>query len=438
MAEQRRVRGRRIAFLSEHASPLALRGGVDAGGQNVYVDEVSRNLARLGYAVDVFTRRDNPETAEVVTWAPGVRVVHLRAGPDEFLLKDEMWPYMPEFRDALLGFMRREGVRYDVLHGNFWMSGWVAAQIKRQLGIPAVQIFHAMGMTKRRHQGAADTSPDTRIEVEHAVIDVVDRVIAQCPSEGAELVDDYGADPKQVVVIPSAVNTDVFRPVGREEARRHIGLASDAPVVVYVGRMLPRKDVRNVVRAVAALVRRVEAEGNASLGGVTLLLVGGETREPDPVATPEIGELQRLAADLGIAERVRFVGKRQPEELRFYYGAGDVAVTTPWYEPFGLTPLEGQACGRPVIGTAVGGITYTIVDGETGCLVAPRDPEALAEKLYMLLNQPELRERIGRAARARIERDFTWATVARRTAALYESLLASPVARPDDRLVVGA
>ena len=413
----------RVAFISEHASPLALRGGVDAGGQNVYVDEVARNLARLGYAVDVYTRRDDPALPEVVAYAPGVRVIHVAAGPAEYVFKDELWPLMPAFRDWMLDFMHREGLRYDLLHGNFWMSGWVAAELKRALGIPFVQIFHATGKTKRRHQGAADTSPDGRIGVEMEVIAAADRLIAQCPAEEEELVRDYGADPAKVVVIPSAVNVDVFRPVPHDEARRHIGLDVAGPVVVYVGRMLPRKDVRNVVRAVALLAEREAAEGRPEAERTRLLLVGGETVGPDPAATPEIGVLQALAAELGIADRMIVVGKRQADELRFYYGAGDVAVTTPWYEPFGLTPLEGQACGRPVVGSAVGGITFTIADGVTGYLVPPKDPAALAARLRDALADPERRERMGRAARERVLREFTWPLVARRTAALYEALL---------------
>lgn len=418
-----RARTHRVAFLSEHASPLALRGSVDAGGQNTYVDEVSRHLARRGWVVDVFTRRDDGKLPEVVPLAPGVRVVHVPAGPAHYTFKDELWPLMPAFRDGISRFASREGLRYDVLHGNFWMSGWVAAQLRREWGVPAVQIFHATGLTKRRHQGTADTSPDGRIAVEREVIAGVDRVIAQCPEEQRELVGDYGADPARVAVIPSGVDTRVFRPVARDEARRRIGLPTSGPVVVYVGRMVPRKDVRNVVRALAQYVATYESGGDEP---VLLLLAGGETRDPDPRATPEIGELQRLAADLGVAERVHFTGKRQPEELRYYYAAGDVAVTTPWYEPFGLTPLEGQACGRPVIGSAVGGITYTIADGVTGLLVPPRDPEALAAALQRLLRDPALRERMGRAARARVERKFTWLMVAARTAALYGELLASP------------
>src|SRR5579884_4006333 len=209
---------RRIAFLSEHASPAALRGGEDAGGQNVYVDQISRHVAGLGYAVDVFTRRDCPAQPTVVEWAPGVRIVNLTAGPAALIPKDAMWPYMPAFRDAFLEFAAREETRYDLVHGNFWMSGWVAAELRRRLAIPAVQIFHAMGKTKQRHQGAADTSPDERIAVELGVVRQADRLIAQCPSEHAELVEDYGADPAKVVVIPSAVNVETFQPVERDAA----------------------------------------------------------------------------------------------------------------------------------------------------------------------------------------------------------------------------
>ena len=409
----------RIAFLSEHASPVALLGGVDAGGQNVYVDEVSRNLAVLGYAVDVFVRRDTSDAPEIIDWAPGVRVIHLTAGPAEFLLKDALWQYMPEFRDSFLRFLEQNELRYDLIHSNFWMSGWVATELKRRLEVPVVHIFHAMGKTKQRHQGKDDSSPTERIEVESAVIRSVDRLIAQCPAEQAELVDDYAADPSRVVVIPSAVNIDVFKPEDRTVARQIAGVAEDDFVVVYVGRMLPRKDVRNVVRGVASLLQRCRERDHPLTAKIKLLLVGGETAEPDPIATPEIGVLQQLVAELGIGEHVRFVGKRQQDSLRYYYSAGDIAVTTPWYEPFGLTPLEGMACGRPVIGSAVGGITFTLVDGQTGFLVEPRDPEMLAARLYQALTEPELCAHMGRVARLRVEREFTWSTVARRTADLY-------------------
>jgi D-inositol-3-phosphate glycosyltransferase len=414
----------RVAFFSEHASPLALRGGEDAGGQNVYVDEVSRNLVAHGYRVDIFTRRSSDDVPFIVDWATGVRVINLTAGPVEFLLKDALWPSMPAFCAAFLQFVNRSGEHYDLIHSNFWMSGWAACEVRRQLNLPVVHIFHAMGKTKRRHQGDDDTSPDERIQIEMQVIREVDRLIAQCPSEERELLDDYAADPRKVVVIPSAVNCDVFHPVARTEARRLVGLAEDDFVVVYVGRMLPRKDVRNVVRGVAEFIRWCRVRNPEMVPRIKLLLVGGEAEQPDPLLTPEIGVLQHMAAALDIAEHVRFVGKRQQDVLSNYYGAGDVVVTTPWYEPFGLTPLEGMACGRPVIGSAVGGITYTLADGVTGFLVPPRDPAALAQRLSQLLTHPEMCIQMGKASRARVEQEFTWSTVGLRTAGLYDQVRA--------------
>ncbi len=300
----------RIAFLSEHASPAARLGGADAGGQNVYVDEVSRNLARRGYAVDVFTRRNSYETPEIMQWAPGVRIINLKAGPIQPRPKDELWPFMAEFRDSFLRFMQQDEVRYDLIHGNFWMSGWVATELQRVLDIPAVQIFHALGKTKRRHQKRVDSSPGDRIKTEIEIVRHINRLIAQCPAERAELVDDYAADPGKISIIPAAVNTRIFKPVAQAEARKHVGLDLDGKVIVYVGRMLPRKDIRNIVRALALLLQEDAITPDDS-SKVTLLVVGGETVDPDPIATPEIGELQQLATELGVAEHVRFVGKRQ-------------------------------------------------------------------------------------------------------------------------------
>ena len=424
----------RIAFLSEHASPLVALGGADAGGQNVYVSELSRNLARRGYAIDVYTRHENFDTPEIVELEAGVRVVHLQAGPVKARSKDELWPFMPAFRDSLLRFMERDEISYDLIHSNFWMSGWVATELRRRLDIPVVQIFHAMGKTKRRHQKRVDTSPGNRIKTEMEVIAGVDKIIAQCPNERAELVNDYNADPDKITLIPSAVNTSIFKPVTQNEARQKIGLETGKKVIVYVGRLLPRKDVRNIVRALALLVRQLERADDAPL----LMIVGGESVEPDPAATPEIDELQKLARELGVSEHVRFTGKKQSELLRYYYSAADVAVTTPWYEPFGLTPLEAMACGRPVIGSAVGGITFTIKDGETGLLVPPRDPQALAASLQCLLGQPEVTKRMGAAARKRVEREFSWSIVAMRTGALYDAVLTEHMAEtlPVEKLPV--
>ena len=409
----------RVAMLSEHASPLAALGGEDAGGQNVYVAALARHLALRGLAVDVFTRRDAADLPATVALVPGVRVVHLTAGPAAPLPKDALWPLMPAFRDAFLRFAATTEARYDVLHSHFWLSGWVAVELRRLLGLPVVQIFHALGATKRREQGGNDGSPPERLEVERRVVREADALIAQCPSERAELISDYGADPDRIALVPGGVDLTLFRPLARAEARWRLGLPVDGPLAVYVGRLVARKDVGNVVRALARL-------GPGPVGAVPrLLVVGGAGDAADPVATPEIGVLRRLAEELGVAGRVQFAGRRPSGALRDYYCAGDVAVTTPWYEPFGLTPLEAMACGRPVVGSAVGGLTFTIRDGETGFLVPPRDPVALAERLARLWADPALAAGMGAAARRHVERHFPWSATAAAVAGLYAAVRAA-------------
>jgi D-inositol-3-phosphate glycosyltransferase len=415
---------RRIAMISEHASPVALLGGVDAGGQNVYVDAVSRGLVAHGYETDLFTVRGELEHSEVVAWADGVRVIEIPVGADAPLPKDALWPHMPAFRDAIDRFADSEGAAYDLIHGNFWMSGWVATELGLRWQTPTVQIFHATGVTKLREQGAADTSPAGRIEVEKAVVRAVDRLIAQCPAERDELLADYGARADQIVLIPSAVDTDRFRSVDKCAARQTLEIDPTAEMIVYVGRLVPRKDVRNVVQALARLKTQRLAMGITTMPA--LFIVGGDTEEPDPVATPEIGVLHALASELGVLDQVRFVGRRQPDDLHLWYAAADVAVTTPWYEPFGLTPLEAMACGTPVIGSRVGGIAFTVADGETGFLVPPRDPEALSGRLEEILHDPARRMRMGQAGRTRVLSLFTWQQVATCTAALYDNLLSEP------------
>jgi glycosyltransferase involved in cell wall biosynthesis len=425
----------RVAMLSEHASPVDLLGGVDAGGQNVYVDAVSRGLGDQGIAVDVFTRRADDDRPEVMEWAPRVRVIHVEAGPRRWLAKDGLWPLMPVFREHISRFAAREGVRYDLVHGNFWMSGWVAAELGAHWDAPMAQIFHATGVTKLREQGGADTSPSERIAVERAIVRAADRLIAQCPVERDELIADYDARAGTIALIPSAVDIERFRPVEQRIARRSLDIDPEAEIIVYVGRLVPRKDVRNVVQALNVLRANRAALGRDTLP--TLVVVGGETEEADAQATPEIGVLSGLAHEFGVADHVRFVGRHQADELHLWYSAADVAVTTPWYEPFGLTPLEAMACGTPVIGSRVGGIAFTVVDGETGFLVAPRDPESLSDRIECLLQDSDLRLRMGRAGRARVEREFTWPTVATRTARLFADMVAdraTPSRRVADRL----
>lgn len=404
-------------MISEHANPLALLGSEDAGGQNVYVYEVSLGLGRLGYRVDVFCRRDNPDLPEIVELGPGVRVVHIHAGPPASIKKDALWPWMPAFLRGCHEFIWSQATPYRLLHSNFWMSGWVACELKARHGLPVVHIFHALGAVKRLEQGKADSSPLGRARVERRIMREVDRLIAQCPAEAEDLAQYYAHDLHNVVVVPSGVNPRRFHPVSRRMARQRLGLPQDELVVGYVGRLVRRKGVETLLEAIARIV-----ESHPRLP-VKVMVVGGEHRDPHQDGSSEMVHLRALADHLGLRERLWLTGRRQPDELAEYYGAADVMVSVPWYEPFGLTPLEAQACARAFIGSAVGGISYTVADGVSGLLVPPRDPKALADALIRLLLDEPLRNRLGQEGRRRVLRKFTWARVAERTAAVYESLL---------------
>jgi len=406
----------RIALISEHASPLASLGGVDAGGQNVYVDKVARQLVERGHEVDVFTRRDDPALPPIVEVQPDLRVVHVGAGPAEFVAKEEMLPLMPAFADSMRRFMAEQR-RYDLLHANFFMSGLVGMRLKARLDLPLVMTFHALGLVRREHQGDSDAFPAERIEIERRIVAMADCLIAECPQDRSDLRRLYGASPQRIATVPCGVDLDEFAPLDRARARRTLGLGADEFVVLQLGRLVPRKGIDNVIRAVAAMPERSR---------VRLLVVGGDAGAVGVQETPEGARLASIAAQCGIADRVTFAGHRQRGELALIYAACDVFVTTPWYEPFGITPLEAMASARPVVGSAVGGIQHTVVDRVTGFLVPPHDPAALAERLTLLQAAPAVGERMGRAGRQRVESRFTWQRVADELATVYAEVSERP------------
>src|SRR5262245_41969772 len=276
---------RRICFISDHASPLATLGGVDAGGQNVYVAQVARRLGAMGHRVDVFTRRDGPAQPEVVEFAPGVRVIHVDAGPPEPVPKERLMPFMVRFAGRMRRWVRQE--RYDLAHAHFFMSGMVAMQLRRELGLPFLITFHALGKVRRRFQGADDGFPDERFAVEEQIARVADEVIAECPVDRDDLVTLYGADPRRMTIVPCGVDLSEFGPRDQLAARRELGLDPREPLLLQLGRMVPRKGVDDVIRALAVLRARSVA--------ARLLVVGGSDRQPDPSNDPELARLQAIA-----------------------------------------------------------------------------------------------------------------------------------------------
>lgn len=400
----------RIAMISEHASPLAMLGGVDAGGQNAHVADLSRALARLGHEVRVYTRRDHVDLPGTVEFRPGVLVVHVPAGPAEPIGKDQLLPYMRDF-SRVLAQEWSGNWRPDVVHAHFWMSGLAATWAARRTGVPVVQTYHALGAVKRRHQGTADSSPPGRIGYERLLGQTVDRVVAQSRDEVAELVT-LGVPRNRISVVPSGVDLETFCPDGPAQPSRD----PRRPRVLSVGRLVERKGFSDLIRAMT-LVPGAEA-----------IVVGGSPSglNGDPMAS----RLRELAEAYHIADRFRLVGAVPKDEMPCWYRSADVLVCAPWYEPFGLTPLEAMACGVPVVATAVGGLTDTVVDRVTGTLVRPRDPRGLGNAIRQLITDPLQRLGYAAAALDRARQRYSWERTATELTAVYTALAEPVPAQP--------
>ncbi|MEU6811185.1 glycosyltransferase [Streptomyces sp. NPDC046831] len=397
----------RIAMVSEHASPLAALGGVDAGGQNVYVARLSEQLARRGHDVVVYTRRDSGTLPDRVPLPGGAVVEHVPAGPPASLPKDALLPHMPAFGDHLARAWARE--RPDVVHAHFWMSGTAARLGALPHGIPVVQTFHALGTVKRRHQGRADTSPIERVGVERRLGLTCERILATCTDEVRELAG-MGVPPGRVSVVPCGVDAAHFRPgtdTGGAPAReqRHRLLAC--------GRLVPRKGYDQAVRALARIPD-------------TELLVAGGPPADRLHTEPEARRLRQLAGREGVGDRVRLLGAVDPGRMPALIRSADLVLCTPAYEPFGIVPLEAMACGVPVVAADVGGHRDTVVDGRTGRLVPAGDPAAIAAAVRDLLDGDITRRQYGAAGRERVLARFTWQRVAAGVEAVYLRVVAGP------------
>ncbi len=386
-------------MVSEHASPLAALGGADAGGQNVHVAALATALARHGHEINVFTRRESPRQPDAVPFAPGVTVRHVPAGPPRPLPKDDLLRYMPDFAYWLAARWREQPP--EVAHAHFWMSGIAAVWAAARRPVPVVQTFHALGSVKRRWQADADTSPPQRLDVEAAVTRRATAIIATCTDEVSELAA-YGARPETMYVVPCGIDGDRFRP-GPDA-----GAAVRSPArVLTLGRLVPRKGNDTVIAAIAGMP------------GTELVIAGG----PDPAQLhrdPEVARLGRVAEEHGAADQVRFTGRVPHDDVPALLRSADVVVSAPWYEPFGIVPVEAMACGRAVVVSAVGGHLDTVEDGVTGRLVPPRDRSALAATLRQLLADPGLRRRLGAAGAARAATRYSWDKIAAETEAVYD------------------
>jgi D-inositol-3-phosphate glycosyltransferase len=396
----------RIAVISVHTSPLAPAGGHKAGGMNVYVGELARELARRGNAVDVFTRRTGDEPA-VVEAEDGVRVIHIDDGNADFSNPEEAYIFLPRFLRSLYCFVENDGSAYDVIHSHYWLSGWVGNMLARRWNVPHVTMFHTLGEAKNRARMSENESA-RRISTERRITATADKIICASQDERNILVRHYNLSPARIRVIPCGVDLDAYRPIDKAEARQSLGL-DDTSLVLYVGRIEPLKGIDILIRACGLLDEERIA--------FKLLIVGGDDK-----SSFERQNLELLAKTLGIEDRVTFTGAVSHDLLPLYYSAADVCAIPSYYESFGLVAIEAMACGTPVVATRVGGLTSTIRDGETGYLIPWRCPEPFADKIETLLMNEDLGRRLGEAGRLAAE-PYRWQNVADQVEGVYHELL---------------
>jgi D-inositol-3-phosphate glycosyltransferase len=375
---------RRVATLSVHTSPLDQPGAGDAGGMNVYIVEVSRRLAARGIAVDVFTRATSSELPPVVEMSPGVTVRHVSAGPFEGLGKEELPAQLCAFTAAVLREeAQHEPGYYDVVHSHYWLSGQVGWLARDRWSVPLIHTAHTLAKVKNEALAAGDRpEPRARVIGEEQVVAEADRLIANTDEEARQLVRLYGADPARTLVVPPGVDLDRFAPGDRSAARRAIGIADDAVVLLFVGRIQPLKAPDVLLHAAAELL----ADDPTLRDRLEVHVVGAPSGSG--LAAPK--QLEKLAATLGITDRVRFHPPQPPERLADHYRAADVTVVPSHNESFGLVALEAQACGTPVVAAAVGGLRTAVRDGVSGVLVEGHDPRDYAVAVRAVLTRREL------------------------------------------------
>jgi len=391
----------RVAMISVHTSPLASLGRADAGGMNVYIRELCCHLAPLGHDIDIFTRRVDAETPEVTQLCPGVNVITITAGPAEPVHKDDLFPLLPEFANqAVLSSLRR-GVRYDVVHAHYWLSGWTAHLLRRFWDTPFVTMFHTTAHMKRSSGNSTIESPQ-RVITERQVIDLSDSLIAANPAERADLLWRQRMRTDKVCTVPPGVDLDLFSPGDQDAARGRLGLPDDRPLLLFVGRIDPIKGIDILIRALAGW----------PLGGPRprLVLIGGELDETG-MPSGSLAAVAEGAEAAGVADDILFMGSRPQTDLPDFYRAVDVVAVPSLYESFGLVAVEAMACGRAVVASRAGGLAFTIEDGESGLLVPVADAAALGVALHEVVNDAERRARLGTAARVAAY-PFSWETVA--------------------------
>jgi D-inositol-3-phosphate glycosyltransferase len=422
-------------MLSVHTCPLATLGGKETGGMNVYVRDLSIELARMGHRVDIFTRSQDPCVPRVShELGTHARVIHVPAGPETPLGRQEVYDLIPDFSRWVEGFAQRLNRRYDIIHSHYWLSGVAAHHLSEAWGgIPILQMFHTLGHMKNQiAQAPHEFASQLRLDVEGQLMTQADRVVAGSPLDKAQMVWLYGANPDAVQVIPPGVDLHRFRAIDPHEAKAAIGVPPEKRMVLFVGRIEPLKGIDTLLRA----MQKVAAECGGC-EGLTVAIIGGVASVPLEEMSAEMARLHRLRAELGIENLVTFLGKREQDMLPYYYSAAEMVVMPSHYESFGMVALEAMACGTPVIASRVGGLRFSVSHGRTGLHVPVGNADALAAAIIKLLKNDALRWRLGSNARAYAE-SFAWPVIAQRITDLYDELLRERFDPPEKQQVAAS
>lgn len=395
-----------VAMLSVHTSPLDRPGRTkDAGGMNVYIRELARELGHRHNPVDIFTRWTNEQAPRIVHLSAQARVIHIPAGPLAPVPKNDLYQYLPAFTQQVDEFRRAEGRDYDIVHSHYWLSGVAATQLAQRWDVPHVTMFHTLGRLKQM-ANPNKPEPPLRLEMEQQIIQQADRIIATTAEERMQIIRYCGVSAQRVQVIPCGVDLKLFVAQNKQLARKKLGLKSQQPILLFVGRLDPFKGPDLLLQAAAMMAEKAQ-----------IVVVGGKLQDDE-----ELAALQKLARDLKISSRVHFLGARPQQELPMLYSAADVTVVPSYHESFGLVAVESLACGTPVVASRAGGLMTIVRNNETGYLV-PRGPGFFAERLDALLGNPALLARMQLAARPSILH-FSWDSVANQVNQTYDALIA--------------
>jgi len=403
---------RRVASISVHTSPLAALGGKDAGGMNVYIRELSCHLAQLGLPVDIFTRRTDPLAPETVQICEGVNLVNITAGPATPLNKNDLFHYLPEFASQAALYSVKQGVRYDVVHAHYWLSGWAAQLLKRYWDTPFVQMFHTTAEMKNAVSPAKFHETTKRAHTERLLVDLCDSLIAANPDERAHLIWHQHSKSNKVCTIPPGVDLELFRPLDRMNSRLSLGMGVDEKIVLFVGRIDPIKGIDTLLDATEVLARQPEPP--------TFVIIGGDLDETSLPVGP-LADVAQSVTERGIASCFKFLGSQPQNQLPFYYAAADVVAIPSLYESFGLVAVEAMACGTPVVASRSGGLRFTVEDGLNGFLVPVGDSQRLARSLGKVLGDEPLQRRLSIGAMNSAQR-FAWPSVASQILRVYQRL----------------